>query len=65
MSQRERSKVYFDFASAQRGVLLCTDVASRGLDLPHTQWIVQYDTPGDPKDYLHRVRRRRIQLSFF
>ena len=33
------------------------DVAARGLDLPHVQWIVQYNTPGKPIDYIHRVGR--------
>jgi len=42
-------------------VLLSTavtqDVAARGLDLPHVHWIVQYNTPGKPVDYIHRVGR--------
>ena len=33
------------------------DVAARGLDLPHVHWIVQYNTPGRPVDYIHRVGR--------
>jgi len=33
------------------------DVAARGLDLPHVHWIVQYNTPGKPVDYIHRVGR--------
>jgi len=33
------------------------DVAARGLDLPDVQWIVQYNTPGKPVDYIHRVGR--------
>jgi len=37
----------------------CTlqDVAARGLDLPHVHWIVQYNVPGKPVDYIHRVGR--------
>jgi ATP-dependent RNA helicase DDX18/HAS1 len=36
---------------------LCTDVAARGLDIPRVDWIVQYDPPDDPRDYIHRVGR--------
>ena len=37
--------------------MLCTDVAARGLDIPDVDWIVQYDPPDDPKEYIHRVGR--------
>ena len=37
--------------------VLWQDVAARGLDLPHVRWIVQYNTPGSPRDYIHRVGR--------
>lgn len=57
MAQQERTKVFKEFSSVTSGVLLCTDVASRGLDLPKVTWIVQYNTPGTPTDYIHRVGR--------
>ncbi|XP_077986561.1 ATP-dependent DNA helicase DDX31-like [Glandiceps talaboti] len=57
MSQEERRRVYLHFVQSATGVLLCTDVAARGLDLPQVKWIVQYNTPGTPADYIHRVGR--------
>eukprot|EP00566_Odontella_aurita_P008784 CAMPEP_0113543428 /NCGR_PEP_ID=MMETSP0015_2-20120614/10151_1 /TAXON_ID=2838 /ORGANISM="Odontella" /LENGTH=830 /DNA_ID=CAMNT_0000443583 /DNA_START=62 /DNA_END=2554 /DNA_ORIENTATION=- /assembly_acc=CAM_ASM_000160 len=39
------------------GVLLCTDVAARGLDVAGVDWVVQYDAPVDPSQYVHRVGR--------
>ncbi|KAJ8038619.1 putative ATP-dependent RNA helicase DDX31 [Holothuria leucospilota] len=57
MDQQVRKKVYEEFHSRKSGVLLCTDVAARGLDLPDVNWIVQYNTPGTPAEYVHRVGR--------
>ena len=39
------------------GILVCTDVAARGLHFPAIDWIVQYDPPGEVSDYVHRVGR--------
>jgi hypothetical protein len=41
----------------QGSVLLCTDVAARGLDVPDVDWIVQFDAPQDPAAFVHRVGR--------
>ena len=55
--QSARSTTFYQFCQAESGVLLCTDVAARGLDIPKVDWIVQYDAPDDPKEYIHRVGR--------
>lgn len=55
--QIKRTQTFFEFCNAKVGILLCTDVAARGLDIPQVDWIVQYDPPDDPKEYIHRVGR--------
>ncbi|TYJ98972.1 DEAD-box ATP-dependent RNA helicase 51 [Cucumis melo var. makuwa] len=55
--QQKRTSTFFSFIKAQTGILLCTDVAARGLDIPAVDWIVQYDPPDEPKEYIHRVGR--------
>ncbi|EIM92831.1 DEAD-domain-containing protein [Stereum hirsutum FP-91666 SS1] len=55
--QQKRTNTFFEFCNAETGILLCTDVAARGLDIPRVDWIVQFDPPDDPRDYIHRVGR--------
>ena len=47
--QPKRTQTFFQFCNAKEGILLCTDVAARGLDIPAVDWIVQFDPPDDPK----------------
>ncbi|CRH00827.1 ATP-dependent RNA helicase HAS1, putative [Plasmodium relictum] len=55
--QNKRLKSFHDFSSSQNGILLCTNVAARGLDIPNVNYIIQYDPPDDSKEYIHRVGR--------
>ena len=55
--QQKRSSTFLEFCSLQKGILLCTDVAQRGLDIPDIDWVIQYDPPHDSEEYLHRVGR--------
>ncbi|KAM6174288.1 ATP-dependent RNA helicase DDX18 [Erethizon dorsatum] len=61
--QNKRTTTFFQFCNAESGILLCTDVAARGLDIPEVDWIVQYDPPDDPKEYIHRVGRTARGLN--
>ncbi|XP_022995332.1 DEAD-box ATP-dependent RNA helicase 18 [Cucurbita maxima] len=57
MKQTAREKALASFVSLSSGVLLCTDVAARGLDIPGVDCILQYDPPQDPNVFVHRVGR--------
>ncbi|CAF0940816.1 unnamed protein product [Rotaria sordida] len=56
MTHQERTSVFNEFSKLTRGILLCTNVAARGLDLPSVTWIIQYH-PTSPIDYIHRIGR--------
>ncbi|KAF2707956.1 DEAD-domain-containing protein [Pleomassaria siparia CBS 279.74] len=57
MKQQARTNRFFEFCNATSGTLICTDVAARGLDIPEVDWVIQFDPPDDPRDYIHRVGR--------
>jgi ATP-dependent RNA helicase DDX31/DBP7 len=57
MPQAERAGALSRFAAAKAGVLLATDVAARGLDLPDVDAVVQLDLPETPAEYAHRIGR--------
>jgi ATP-dependent RNA helicase DDX55/SPB4 len=52
-----RMAAYDKFLASSNGIMLCTDVAARGLDIPRVEWIVQFDPPQDPKVFVHRIGR--------
>ncbi|KAM9992455.1 hypothetical protein ACTFIY_009888 [Dictyostelium cf. discoideum] len=53
----QRIKVFDSFSQATNGCLLSTDLAARGLDIPNVDWVLQYDSPQDPKAFVHRIGR--------
>eukprot|EP01126_Amoeba_proteus_P002407 TRINITY_DN10747_c0_g1_i3.p1 TRINITY_DN10747_c0_g1~~TRINITY_DN10747_c0_g1_i3.p1 ORF type:complete len:264 (+),score=44.12 TRINITY_DN10747_c0_g1_i3:668-1459(+) len=57
MSQPKRLGALNKFKTKDRNILVATDVASRGLDIPDVDLVLNYDIPQNPKDYVHRVGR--------
>lgn len=57
MSQNKRIGALNKFRSKDRSILISTDVASRGLDIPHVDVVLNFDIPTHSKDYIHRVGR--------
>jgi ATP-dependent RNA helicase DDX18/HAS1 len=55
--QAKRTSTFFEFCNSKSGILICTDVAARGLDIPAVDWIIQYDPPDECAEYIHRVGR--------
>ena len=57
MTQNKRLGALNKFKSKERSILLATDVASRGLDIPAVDYVINFDVPMHSKDYIHRVGR--------
>lgn len=57
MKQTQRMLVLFKYTEENHSLLFATDVASRGLDFPSIDWVVQVDCPEDVPSYIHRVGR--------
>lgn len=57
LRQNKRNKVIVGFRNKKYRILVATGVASRGIDIPHIEHVINYDLPDDPEDYIHRVGR--------
>merc|ERR1712178_119864 len=57
MTQAQRLGALSAFKAKEKRVLVATDVASRGLDIPSVDLVINYDIPKNSKDYIHRVGR--------
>lgn len=57
LKQSKRQRVMNDFRNGHCQIMVATDIAARGLDVPHIQHVVNYDLPNCPEDYIHRVGR--------
>ncbi len=57
LEQRQRERVLLAFREKRHRILVATDIASRGLDIPHIEHVINYDLPQAPEDYIHRIGR--------
>ncbi len=57
LKQGKRTTVLKNFRTKRFNILVATDVASRGLDIDHISYVVNYDVPDNPEDYVHRIGR--------
>jgi ATP-dependent RNA helicase DDX47/RRP3 len=57
LTQSNRIGALNKFKSGERNILVATDVASRGIDIPNVDLVINYDIPQQTKDYIHRVGR--------
>ncbi|XP_066396924.1 DEAD-box ATP-dependent RNA helicase 52B-like [Miscanthus floridulus] len=56
-TQQEREHALRSFKSGATPILVATDVAARGLDIPHVAHVINFDLPNDIDDYVHRIGR--------
>jgi ATP-dependent RNA helicase DDX47/RRP3 len=57
LTQEKRLAALTQFKEGRKSILIATDVASRGLDIPSVDVVINYDIPMHSKDYIHRVGR--------
>ena len=63
-TQREREEALEGFKSGKYEVMVATDIAARGLDVAGVSHVINFDVPGHPEDYVHRIGRTgRATLS--
>lgn len=56
-SQNQRRRALENFSAGTTGVLVATDVLARGIDVEEVDYVVNYDLPNQPEDYIHRIGR--------
>jgi superfamily II DNA/RNA helicase len=57
LRQNKRDKVIQAFRDKKHRIMVATDIAARGLDIPHIEHVINYDLPQAPEDYIHRIGR--------
>lgn len=56
-SQKQRERALASFRSGSTDVLVATDVLARGIDISDVRYVINFDVPADPEDYIHRIGR--------
>lgn len=57
LNQNQRVRVITGFRECKYRILVATDIAARGLDIPHVRHVINFDLPQVPEDYIHRIGR--------
>jgi superfamily II DNA/RNA helicase len=57
LRQNKRDSVIRAFRDQKYRIMVATDIAARGLDIPHIEHVINYDMPQCPEDYIHRIGR--------
>lgn len=57
LKQRQRDRAIAAFRNKKIRIMVATDVAARGLDVPHVEHVINFDLPQNPEDYIHRIGR--------
>ena len=57
LSQRQRNYAMNKFRNEQEQILVATDIAARGIDIPSIKYVINYDIPREPLTYFHRIGR--------
>ena len=57
LENSERTQTLLDFKNNKIKLLVATDVVSRGIDIDDIQFVINYDVPAQPEDYVHRIGR--------
>lgn len=57
LRQHKRERILKGFRNGHQRIMVATDIAARGIDIPHIQHVINYDLPQAPEDYIHRIGR--------
>ncbi|XP_078277226.1 ATP-dependent RNA helicase DDX55 isoform X2 [Rhinoraja longicauda] len=55
--KHKRQNIFTEFRQLESGILVCTDVMARGIDIPEVDWVLQYDPPSSASAFVHRCGR--------